>query len=357
MGLLEKVSKEGPDKEIKEVKPRFIAPKEKISEKAEHISLDSGRLHVHRDKENIIKKEVESKIEPREKIEKEELHSKPAETKKPDMGSIKTAIEAKLKKTGENELDTSDIKSIIEQRLKKKVKEEKPGAEKRIHTGIPGLDDVMEGGFRKYSVNLIGGGAGSGKSIFCMQFLVEGIDKYNENGVYISFEQDQKRILEDFKRFNWNLEKKIEEKKLVILHYTPEQVEKVLEAGGGTVRDVIESSDAKRLVIDSLTAFTLLHENELTKRKVSLQLFDAVHKWGCTALMISEQEPDPEKHKSNVMEFEADGVILLYNVRKGDIRERSLEIFKMRAVRHAAKIFPMKIDDKGIIIFPEETVF
>jgi len=57
------------------------------------------------------------------------------------------------------------------------------------------------------------------------------------------------------------------------------------------------------------------------------------------------------------MEFEVDGVILLYNVRKGDVRERSLEIFKMRATKHSAKIFPLKIEDSGVLIYPEENVF
>lgn len=271
-------------------KIKFIKPDDKSNPKAEHVSLETGKLHVHK-----------------------------------PIGDIKKKY-TKIK-------------------------------EKRISTGIPGLDEIMEGGFRKRSINLIGGGAGSGKSIFGMQFLVNGIEQHNENAVYISFEENQEKIIEDFRRFGWDLEKKIEEGKLTILYYAPEQVEKVLEAGGGIVRDAIESVNAKRLVVDSLTAFTLLHENELVRRKTCLRMFEALHRWGITALMTSEQEPDPEKHTSAIMEFEVDGVILLYNVRKGDIRERSLEVFKMRGTQHAAKIFPMKIDDNGIIIFPEETVF
>jgi len=128
-------------------------------------------------------------------------------------------------------------------------------------------------------------------------------------------------------------------------------------AGGGTVRDTIESVHAKRLVIDSVTAFTLLHESQSAQRRIALSLFRSIKNWGCTALVISEQEPDPERHYSDVMEFEVDGVILLYNIRKGDLRERSLEIYKMRGVQHAAKIFPMKISNRGVQVFPEETVF
>jgi len=187
---------------------------------------------------------------------------------------------------------------------------------------------------------------------------MNGISQYDEPGVYISFEQTEKEIIEDMKVFGWDIEEKLNSRKLVILTYTPEQVEKVLKAGGGTVRDVIESSSAKRVVIDSLTAFTLLHENALSQRKAVIQLFQAIKKWGCTAMLISEQAEDPESHgATTVEEFEVDGVILLYNIKKGDVRERALEIFKMRATKHSAKLFPMTIDDNGITIYPDQTVF
>ena len=334
MGLVDKAEKKKPsmyfeEDKPKEVKPVFLKPQIKEKDDApEHISLETGKLHVHREEDDAVKA-IESKIEPREKIEKETQ-------KEPHMASIKEAIKTKLKrKNGEQKTYSKD----------------------RISTGVPGLDDIMEGGFRINTVNLIGGGAGCGKSIFCMQFLVDGIERYDEPGVYISFEENEDKLLKDFERFNWNLKKKIDEKKLAILYYTPEQVERVLEAGGGVVRDVIEGINAKRLVIDSLTAFTLLFETEFQKRKAVLALYDVIQKWGCTALMTSEQEPDPEKHKSTIMEFETDGVILLYNIRKGDIRERSLEIFKMRATKHAQKIFPMKITENGLVIYPGEEVF
>ena len=230
-------------------------------------------------------------------------------------------------------------------------------AKSKVHTGIPGMDDVMEGGFRQGSTILIGGGPGSGKSVLCTQFLVEGIREHNENGIYISFEEQEEKIIKNFEKFDWDLRKLVEQKKLSILYYSPEQVEKVLETGGGIIRDVIDSMNAKRLVIDSLTAFTLLFNNELEKRKAVLKLMMASEKWGVTTLMTSEHEVDPDKHESSVMEFEVDGVILLYNLRRGDVRERSLEIFKMRGVKHATKIFPMKITEGGIIIYPEESVF
>ena len=244
-----------------------------------------------------------------------------------------------------------------ESRGENEHKSDKSVSSGRTHTGIPGMDDIMEGGFKKNSVNLIGGGAGSGKSIFCMQFLVEGARKHNENGLYISFEESEDKIIEDFKKFNWELRDLIEKKKIIILYYSPDQIQKVLQTGGGVIRDILESANAKRLVIDSITAFTLLFEKDIEKRRAVLKLMESEGKWGVTTLVTSEHEPDIEKHRSNVVEFEVDGVILLYNTKKGDIRERSMEILKMRGTKHASKIFPMKIDESGIVIYPEETVF
>lgn len=254
------------------------------------------------------------------------------------------------------------IKDGARKRKKKKIilkrkGKKKPSKEERVSTGIPGLDKVMDGGFRSRTVNLVAGGPGSGKTIFGIQFLVDGIERHDESGVYISFDQTEKELLSDMKVFNWGLRDKIKKKKLVILSYTPEQVENVLKAGGGTVRDIIQSIKAKRVVVDSLTAFTLLHEDALAQRKACLALFRAIKKWGCTALLISEQEEDPEAHSPLVEEFEVDGVLLIYNVRRGKTRQRALEVFKLRGAKHPVKIFPMTIDNKGIRIHSGKSVF
>ena len=304
---------------------------------------------------NIIREHVEEQLKKEEKNVKDLKHNISVDTGRLQIARPKSFTREIKSKS----LVFDSIKKNIKESFGDINKDKDPESnnENRVSTGIPGLDDIMEGGLRRNSVNLIGGGAGAGKSIFAMQYLVHGVEHHNENGVYISFEESQEKILSDFKKFDWNIKNKIEKRQLAILHYTPEQVNNVLEAGGGVIRDTIESINAKRLVVDSLTAFTLLYEKDLEKRRALLQLFEAINKWGITALLVSEQEEDPDKHLTSTIEFEVDGVILLYNARKGDIRERSLEIFKMRATQHAGRIFPMKIDNTGITIYPEETVF
>ncbi len=227
----------------------------------------------------------------------------------------------------------------------------------RVKTGIEGLDEVMGGGFEQSSVNIVCGGPGTGKSIFALQFLRNGALDFNEPGIYITFEESKGKIYKHTKEFGWNLKALEDEDKLAVIEYTPEHVKKLLTEGGGEVDLAVEKIGAKRIVIDSLTAFSLLFKDQLARMEAFLDLFKLIQRWGCTALLVSEDEQDVESHHPSGVEFEVDGIVLLYNIRKGDIRERALEVLKLRGTEHSNKIFPMKITDNGVVVFPEETVF
>lgn len=220
----------------------------------------------------------------------------------------------------------------------------------RAQTGIPGLDPVIQGGLRRNTVTLVAGGPGSGKSTFGLQYLINGTNKFGENGVYITFEQSKKDLYEVFQQNKWDLEELEKQKKMQVLRLTPEQMLKILEGGGGTLRDAVESIHARRIVIDSISDLLMLYQSEFSRRKFLIELFELMAKLKCTTLVIAEQEVDPLKHTSQVTEYQVDGVILLYNERVGDIRQRGLEIFKMRGTKHAGRIFPMKMSDEGIFI-------
>lgn len=228
--------------------------------------------------------------------------------------------------------------------------------QEKVPTGISGFDELVLGGLRKSSMNIMEGGAGSGKSIFCMEFLIHGIERFNENGIFVSFEESEEELLKSMEEFGWNLRQKIRDNKLAIVFYEPEQVERVIVTGGGPILDIIESINAKRIVIDSLSAYTMLYRDKLQQRKVGLKLFEAVRKWNCTALLTVETDPGLSRQPS-IEEFEVDGVILLYHSRTGNVRERSIEILKMKGVKHSNKIHPLKITGKGIQIYPLERVF
>src|SRR3989344_2854582 len=91
----------------------------------------------------------------------------------------------------------------------------------RVQTGIAGFDKLAQGGFVRNSLNLVSGGAGSGKSIFCLQFIYNGIQNYNENGLYITFDENEESIRGDAAPFGWNLLDLEKKKRLVVLALQP----------------------------------------------------------------------------------------------------------------------------------------
>lgn len=266
-----------------------------------------------------------------------------------NMASIKQSVlnDLKNKPIGHHEPVVGEVK----------YKHANPNRNKRAATGIPGLDGIIEHGLKNKSVCLIGGSAGSGKSIFAMQFIFNGISQCNEPGVYVSFEEERENVYENMSRFGWDLGKLENEGKFAFLRYTPEQVGKLLKTGGGVIRDIIDKIGAKRIVIDSISAFTLLYANELARREASLELFKLLKKWGCTTLVVGQYEKTEGHHESTAVEFEVDGIIWLYNLQKEEMRIRAIEVFKMRGTKHSAKLFPFEIMEKGIKIYPEQNVF
>ncbi len=238
-------------------------------------------------------------------------------------------------------------------RLKKesKIKIRNRGEIIRVSTGIPGLDPLIDHGFKERSSNLVAGNAGSGKTIFALQFLLEGIRK-GEPGIYVTFEERKEKTYEDMRSFGWDLEKFENEGKFVFLEYTPEQVKKILIEGGGQIENIIEKIKAKRIAIDSITSFALLYEDELTKKEAALSLFDLINKWGCTAVMTSQQERDgaPGAEISAALEFEVDSIVILYHSKMDGYRKRAIEILKMRGTKIPEKTYQLIIDSKGLRI-------
>ena len=220
----------------------------------------------------------------------------------------------------------------------------------RIGSGVKGFDEMIMGGFEKNSVNLIVGGSGSGKTIFAMHFLVEGLKK-GENVLYITFEEKKKEFYSNMKKFGWNLEGEEKKGKFVFLEYSPEKVRVMLEEGGGAIESIVIKNKTQRIVIDSVTSFALLFNEELEKREAALSLFDIIRKWNCTSLLTLEEEPSGKiKGASASLEFETDSIILLYFARCRNERKRLVEVLKMRGTKHSTKVHYFVMTKNGIVV-------
>ncbi len=224
----------------------------------------------------------------------------------------------------------------------------------RISSGIPGLDKVVDGGFKMGSINMVCGGAGAGKTTFAVQFLIEGI-KRGEAGIYITFEEKREKLYDDMREFGWDLERYEKMGIFKFLEYTPEQIKHVLVEGGGTIDAMITQMRAKRLVIDSITSFSLLFQDELTQKESSLALFELINRWGCTAVLTSEASQSADE-LSATLQFEVDSIILLYHFKKEGVRNRAIEVLKMRGTKTPEKVLKLTIEKDGLVVNPAQVV-
>ncbi len=227
----------------------------------------------------------------------------------------------------------------------------------RVPLGIEGFDEIVQGGFIRGSTVMLSGGAGTGKTIFGLQYLYNGITKYGENGVYISFNESKEAIYRHAILFGWDLAKLEADNKFAFIKYEPHEVDTIIGEGGGSIKDTMDTLNAKRMVIDSLTSYTLLFENAYRESEAILDLFTILRRWGVTTLVIAEVGETEWERTQDRSIFLSDGVILTYYLRKELSRNRAIEVIKMRDTFHLEKICPFTITNRGILVFPEAQVF
>lgn len=230
--------------------------------------------------------------------------------------------------------------------------------EERVPSGISGLDTCIEGGFEKNSAVLVIGGGGSGKTIFGVQFLMEGILRHNEVGVYISFEENKEKFFRHMDKFGWGLSALNEKGRFVFVRYDPKKIVDIVKKGGEEIGKLTKELNAKRIVIDSLSAYTILFDTESKQREMLVALFEMISSWDATSLVIAEEDQYPEKHVSTVMGFMADAIIKMFNIMKSSTTMiRAMQVFKMRGTEHTMNIFPIKVSGKGMTAYPDQEVF
>jgi circadian clock protein KaiC len=227
------------------------------------------------------------------------------------------------------------------------AQKEKVSRDKRIATGVAGLDSLIQGGFENRSTNLLIGSSGTGKSIFAMQFLKEGMD-HGEKCLYVTFEERKEEVYANMLEFDWDLEAYEKKGLFLFLEYAPEKIRVMLEEGGGAIESLVVKNKITRIVIDSITSFELLFEKQLEKREAALSLFKMISAWGCTTLLTYEGDPLKESTEHKALEFQSDSIILLYYLRSRSKRERYIEILKMRGTKHAENVYKFSIENKGI---------
>jgi KaiC domain protein len=236
----------------------------------------------------------------------------------------------------------------------------------RVKTGIPGFDEILNGGVPKRNVVLLSGGPGTGKSIMASQFLWNGL-QMGEPGIYVALEEHPVQVRINMKQFGWDV-KQYEQQGVfaVVDAFTggigeaakrekyvvkdPTDVNELVDVLRAAIKDV----NAMRVAIDSVS--TLYLTKPSVARSVLLALKKVLSGTGTTSILVSQVSVTERGFGGPGVEHAADGIVRLdLDEVEGEL-VRSIIVWKMRGTSHSLKRHPFDITDKGIVIYPDKVV-
>jgi len=235
-----------------------------------------------------------------------------------------------------------------------------------VQTGVPGLDEKINGGIPRGSIILVTGTPGSGKSILGLQYLLHGAVHCNEKGLYVSSEQPKHEITSQALLFGWDIPRLENEGKLKIVTVNSQEFFEISKMN--ELKQFILSGGFKRVVIDSTTSIILATMGPLSLvdllrsgfaptaitevYKASLiSLIDTVRQTGATTLLIAQKvEGMPGDTIDTISEFRSDGLWVLDAKMLGRTENRTLQIKKMRKTRIEIRPYSFEFTGSGIAL-------
>ncbi|MFH1221353.1 MAG: circadian clock protein KaiC [Candidatus Eisenbacteria bacterium] len=232
-------------------------------------------------------------------------------------------------------------------------------------TGIPGFDLMARGGLPRCRSTLIAGTSGSGKTILAGQFLVEGIRKFDEHGVFVTFEESTVDIRKNFLALGWDVPKWESQGKWAFVDASPVPGQEILRAGRfdlgallARIEHAVKKVGAKRVSLDSpCTIFSQMGSHATLRSELS-GIMSALKKWGVTTMFTAERTQEMGGvARYGVEEFLADNVVIIRNLLEDERRHRTIEILKFRGADHENGQQPFTITpDRGIVITPLSSI-
>ncbi len=229
--------------------------------------------------------------------------------------------------------------------------------EDRAHTGIQGLDENLEGGFPRGSMVMIAGNPGTGKTVFCGEFLYRGVSECSENGLYVSFSEGRDTFIGNMRRFGRDFEEMERRGKFEIMDVLTSR-EPGIDAIIEMITSRIDENATQRLVVDSFTAMANAFPAAIDERVVLHLLSKIVRMTGCTTLLVTEVPTGRETIGTGIEEFIVDGTIILRRRLLDGCILRELEITKMRgtAIGEHRQIFTLHGGFKAFNPFSESPI-
>lgn len=229
----------------------------------------------------------------------------------------------------------------------------------RIPTGTAGLDHILRGGMPLGRTTLVSGTAGSGKTVFGLQFLVQGLRQFDEPAVFVTFEERPDAIRQNAASLGFEIDSFEADGRWAFVDaaYDPALEEEVIGpydfvALLARIEHAVRVTGAKRVVVDSIGAvFTRFADSHGVRREL-LRVANGLRDLGVTAVITSERAADyGEIARWGVEEFVCDNVLVLRNRLDEESRRRTVEVLKMRGVDHLSGEFPFTIlPGEGIVV-------
>lgn len=223
-------------------------------------------------------------------------------------------------------------------------------SEKRVPFGIDALDTMISGGFLRGSANLIEGAPGTGKTTLGMQYIYNGIEKFDEPGLIITFEEFPQQYYHDALQFNWDFKQLESEEKLKIIFSDPQTTLAEFDKMDGQLVSIVESMKVKRVLIDSMTHFESIAVDPFELRELERRLVNALKREGVTSLLLRENDNllGQVTHVTSKIPFIVDSYLLLRYVEIDSAIDKALCILKMRGSDHHKDIRCFRITSQGI---------
>jgi circadian clock protein KaiC len=224
-------------------------------------------------------------------------------------------------------------------------------------TGIAGLDEITGGGLPKGRPTLVCGGAGCGKSMLGVEFLVRGAIEFNEPGVLMTFEELPEDVIKNARSLGFDIDSLIAKKKLFVDYVRVERNE-IQETGEYDLEGIfvrlnyaIETLGAKRVVLDTIESLFAGLTNFSILRAELRRLFNWLKEKGVTAIITGEKG-EGSLTRNGLEEYVSDCVIMLDHRSIEQVSTRRLRIVKYRGSTHGTNEYPFLINENGFSVLP-----
>ncbi|NJF24184.1 ATPase domain-containing protein [Thermococcus sp. Bubb.Bath] len=229
---------------------------------------------------------------------------------------------------------------------------------KKISTGVEGLDKMLNGGLIPGRAYLVEGGPGAGKTTLAMHFLMEGV-RNGEKCLYIALEEPIPSLKEDMRAFGFELDNPnlrlidatpVGEKRSVFADILYEDFAVSFEKLTRSISEELKTESYSRIVIDPITMLKLTIKDELKYRRAFMAFLKVLANYDATVIFTSELS------ECDIEEYLVSGVIQLRVVEQNGKPLRGIKIRKFRGSSFDEEARPYKITDKGIVVYPRESM-